>query len=502
MCEYGGIFIEYGVCRYGIATLCCGEPALEDVSVSCCGRKLCQLSVLVGSCGFGIGLAFTGVKGHLVNQHDFVPCTCCCYFRVVSGRIDLIFHQRSQCDFRISFKSRCIQHIYGCRQVDGLALRSQRLIEGFLSDALQTLVQYHLVDSCLDVFLCSLECVLTDNLYISRNFQFLHLVVPECVVVNFFYGAGNFQCFYVVSRKSTRADGFNSFRNFYILNLLIGEHAVWNGCHALGQLHLFDMCGCLLRIGECTASYGCNAVRNAYLCERRVLECGISDGLQGLREFHCLHAVLHFRSFRIHYGRKRKVSDAFQFCRKLYGIRGIYGAVGGRISEGAYTIGSITDCGYILTGFGLIREYQVGIVLNLNLSAFRKTGDGGSVKGKVCGAPWLFRPRFGRNGIADERLLICVVVHVRAFGLWNIKVHDSVLHSGIVSKRHIGNLFGLVRQPYGFDFIRKKCNVVDCQREIRGFREIQRIDGTSCKCGISNQLNSGWECHLLQIRIF
>ena len=501
MCKYGGILVEYGVCRYDVATLCGGEPALKGVSVSCCARKLCQLSVLVGSCSFGIGLSFTGIKGHLVNQHDFVSRTLCHDLCIISDGIYLIFHQRSQCDFRISFKSRCVQNLYGCRQVDGLAFRSQRLVESFLSDALQTFVQYHLVDGWLDVFLRSLECISTDCLYISRDFQFLHLVVPECVIVDFFYGAGDFQCFHAVSGKCTGADGFNSFRNLYILHLLIGEHASRNGGHTLGQLHLFDMCGCLLRVGECTAAYGCDVVRKAHFCKRRVLECGISDGLQRLREYYRLHTVLHLIGFRIHYGGERKISDAFQLCRKLYGIRSVYGVVGCLVAKGAYAVGSVSDCGYILTGCILIRKYQVGIVLNLNLSAFRKTGDCGSVEGEVCGAPWLLCPCFGRNGIADKRLLICVVVHVITLGLWNVKVYDSVLHSGIVSKRHVGNLFGLVRQPYGFDLILKECNVINCQWEIRVFRKIQLFDGTSCKCGISNQLNGGWECHFLQVRI-
>ena len=370
MCKYGGILVEYGVCRYGIATLCGGEPALEGVSVSCCARKLCQLSVLVGSCSFGIGLALAGIKGHLVNQHNFVGLTLRYDLCVIPFRIYLIFHQRSQCDFRISFKSRCIQNLYGCRQVDGLAFRSQRLVEGFLSDALQTFMQYHLVDGCLDVFLRSLECKSTDCLYISRDFQFLHLVVPECIVVDFFYGAGDFQCFHAVSGKCTDTDGFNSFRNLYILHLLIGEHAGRNGGHTLGQLHLFDMCSCLLHIGECTVSDGCNAVRKAYLCERRILECGIPNGLQSFWEFHFLHTVLHLGGFRVHYSGERKVSDAFQLCRELYGIRSVYGAVRSLISEGAHSNGSFTDCGYILTGCILIRKYQVGIVLNLNLSAF------------------------------------------------------------------------------------------------------------------------------------
>ena len=140
MCKYGGILVEYGVCRYGIATLCGGEPALEGVSVSCCARKLCQLSVLVGSCGFGIGLAFAGIKGHLVNQDDFMGLTLRYDLCVIPFCIYLIFHQRNQCDFRISFKRRCVQNLYGCRQVDGLAFRSQRLVEGSLSDALQTFV--------------------------------------------------------------------------------------------------------------------------------------------------------------------------------------------------------------------------------------------------------------------------------------------------------------------------------------------------------------------------
>ena len=383
MCEYGGILVEYGVCRYGVATLCSCEPALEGVSVSCCARKLCQLSVLVGSCSFGIGLALAGIKGHLVNQHNFVGLTLRYDLCVIPFRIYLIFHQRSQCDFRISFKSRCIQNLYGCRQVDGLAFRSQRLVEGFLSDALQTFMQYHLVDGCLDVFLRSLECISTDCLYISRNFQFLHLVVHECRFSDRFYGTGDFQCFHIVPGKSHSAYGFNSFRDFHGLNLLIGEHAGRNGGHALGQLHLFDMCSCLLHIGECTASYGCNAVRKAHFCKRRVLECGISDGLQRLREYYRLHTVLHLRGFRIHYGGERKISDDFQLCRKLYGIRGVYGAVRGLISEGAHSNGSVSDCGYILTGCILIRKYQVGIVLNLNLSAFRKTGDCSSVEDEI-----------------------------------------------------------------------------------------------------------------------
>ena len=362
-------------------------------------------------------------------------------------------------------------------------------------------MQYHLVDCCLDAFLRFLECISADSLYVSRDFQFLHLVIQECRISDRFYGAGDSQCFHIVSGKSTGANGFNSFRNLYNLNLLIGEHAGRNGSHALGQLHLFDMCGCLLRIGECTAAYGCNAVRKAYLCERRILECGISDGLQSLREFHCLHAVLYLRSFRIHYGRKCKISDAFQLCRKLYGIRSVYGAVGCLVAKGAYAVDSVADCGYILTGCVLIRKYQVGIVLNLNLSAFRKTGDGGSVEGEVCGAPWLLCPRFSRNGIADERLLIRVVVHVRALGLWNVEVYDSVLYSGVSLKCCFGNLLGLVRQPHGFDFIRRKCAAINYQREIRGFREIQRLYRAHSKSSCCNMLYCRWEGYLLQVCI-
>ena len=235
------------------------------------------------------------------------------------------------------------------------------------------------------------------------------------------------------------------------------------------------MCGCLLRVGECTVSDGCNAVRKAYLCERRILECGIPNGLQSFWEFHFLHTVLHLGGFRVHYSGERKVSDAFQLCRELYGIRSVYGAVRSLISEGAHSNGSFTDCGYILTGCILIRKYQVGIVLNLNLSAFRKTGDCGSVEDEVCGAPWLFRPRFGRNGIADKRLLSSVTVHVRALGLWNVQIYGAVLHTGVLHKSLFADLFGLVRQPNGFDFIYHKCAVINYQREIRGFREIQRL---------------------------
>ena len=253
--------------------------------------------------------------------------------------------------------------------------------------------------------------------------------------------------------KSIFAYGFNSLWDFHVLNLLVGEHAGRNGGHTLGQLHFFDMNACFLRVGEGPDAYGCNAVRKAYFCKRCVLECGISDGLQRLREYYRLHTVLHLRGFRVHYGGERKVSDAFQLCRKLYGIRSVYGAVGCLVAKGAHAVGSVTDCGYILTGCILIRKYQVGIVLNLNLSAFRKTGDGGSVKGEVCGAPRLLRPRFGRDGIADERLLSSVAIHVRALGLWNVKVYGAVFHSGVSLKCRFSNLLSLVRQPHGFDLI-------------------------------------------------
>ena len=388
-----------------------------------------------------------------MNQHDFVGLTLRYDLCIISDSVDLILHQRSQCDFRISFKSRCVQNFYGCRQVDGLALGSQGLTEGLLSNALQAFMQYHFIDACLDAILRFLECISADSLYVPRDFQFLHLVVQECRFSDRFYGAGDFQCFHIVSGKSIFAYGFNSLRDFHVFNLLVGEHAGRNGGHTLGQLHFFDMNACFLRVGEGPDAYGCNAVRKAYFCKWCVLECGISDGLQRRREFHCLHAVLHLSGFRVHDCRECKVSDAFQLCRKLYGIRSVYGVVGCLVAKGAHSNGSVADCGYILTGCGLIWKYQVGIVLNLNLSAFRKTGNGGSVKGEVCGTPWLLRPRFGRDGIADERLLIRIVVHVRALGLWNVKVYGAVFHSGVSLKCRFSNLLSLVRQPHGFDFI-------------------------------------------------
>ena len=362
-------------------------------------------------------------------------------------------------------------------------------------------MQYHFIDACLDAILRFLECISADSLYVPRDFQFLHLVVQECRFSDRFNGAGDFQCFHIVSGKSIFAYGFNSLWDFHVLNLLVGEHAGRNGGHTLGQLHFFDMNACLLRVGEGTAAYGCNAVRKAHFGKRCVLECGISDGLQRLREFHCLHAVLHLSGFRVHDCRECKVSDAFQLCRELYGIRSVYGTVCRRISKGAHSTGSVADCGYILTGCGLIRKYQVGIVLDLDFSAFRKTGNGGSVKGEACGIPWLLRPRFGRNVIADERLLKRVIVHVRALDLWNIEVYGAVLHTGVPLKCCVGNLFGPVRQPYGFDSIRRKSAVINYQREIRGFREVQRLYRTLSKSSCCNQLYCRRESYLLQVCI-